>query len=1425
MPYQLRDDHPDCSGYAVVYANDTAKIVPGGCHPTKKEALGHLAALNINVAAAVLAEAGPDPHPLAPFTVKENHPSCPATHPHGTVDKDGTLVLCHKRKAEAQDLALQLSFPDVTEAPGAGTADDPAVTAGDTGGTSGGTVGAASPGEAEHPGDTERLRHYWTHGEGGAKIGWGTPGDFDRCVAELAKYIRDPKGYCNLRHHEATGMWPAQHAELIHGGHKAARGAAYNGDHPDTVSWENVELVAAGEWRLSTGTSSFTTADLQSAVGAADCPAVGDPVLKLGHLDPRFQFDGEPAIGRATNLRLNESQTKIVGDFTGMPRWLAEILPSAYPQRSIEGTWDFKCQNGHTHRFVITAVALLGVTPPGVGMIESLADVATLYGAEASARRARADLGGDVEHWIDEARDSHGRWTKGGDTGKVAKTAEDAGKAAGHLPWTAEGDTAKYAGSLGIDRADMPQLSGLIDGTYHPSAEMTPKFITQLRGKGVAVESTRVPAASLKPTQTTGDMRAITRIAEQLRSGELKDTKPVIVSSDNRVLDGHHNWAGRVLADSEGGRKGLDPGMPVHKVDMPMNQLLGEAQAFGKEQGLPARKAGEFVGPKAHYGAPQPVDSLAKYTRADGTLTPEREALHQQIIDHILAGVTKPEGKPVATFFGGGPASGKSSLKGPANAAKIDPDEIKGMLPEYQAMIKAGDPMAAAYSHEESSALSKKVMAAARSKGVNFILDGTGDSAYSKMAGKVNAARAAGYEVHGKYVTVDIPTAITRAEERAKTTGRMVAPSVIHSTHVAVSDTFDQAVKNGLFDSAELWDNNGEGKAQLIFTAQGKQAQILDTKAWQRFLAKAQESFTPAQQPAAPAAAAPTQHTPLIPGADMPPDGSAALAAGTVTTIDDVRREFYEEAPWSQWIIEVQLSGDGPVLIVCDDSTGQLYRVPVKIDPKQPGEVEFGASTAVLVNYIDAPNQSAEASKMAFPPDRTIRAAWGSRDASREGFAHAAWDAAAQLRNLGDNPSQSQINALFALPGDNKSDSKLPHHTVSSDGKVGGPDPDGCQAALNAINGSRGGLKGVSSDDLKKAYNHVAAHLRALGKEPADFNAAAAAEAAGRRLDWLRKVRAAVGTPDTDADDNTNSLVASLDALLDQASALAAKVDKTRVPEEAAQVLDLVTAAESVADQLMELLGIYDPDDAEGVAAAGPHGPYTGRHSHPHAAMGAQGADETHDHMHSHSNDASHNHDHAPAPPAPPPSAARGQAAGTAGTEGAPEVEFTNDQLAAIRAKLGKKDGEEVTADDIAGAFTAAASVAASGPVGKPDEEHGVYLVEASIIDDWRKRAESGDQAVRELRRNERDTILAAAIRDGKFPQSRLEHWQRAWEHDPEGTRAQVASLASGLVPVGGPVGAPGIDPDLPGDFEEQMAYKRLYPEDAQAARGGASRG
>lgn len=70
------------------------------------------------------------------------------------------------------------------------------------------------PGWITHPRATARIRRYWTHGKGAAKIRWGAPGDFNRCRTQLAKYVQNPDwlaGLCANMHKEVLGFWPGEH--------------------------------------------------------------------------------------------------------------------------------------------------------------------------------------------------------------------------------------------------------------------------------------------------------------------------------------------------------------------------------------------------------------------------------------------------------------------------------------------------------------------------------------------------------------------------------------------------------------------------------------------------------------------------------------------------------------------------------------------------------------------------------------------------------------------------------------------------------------------------------------------------------------------------------------------------------------------------------------------------------------------------------------------------------------------------------------------------------------------------------------------------------------------------------------------------------------------------------------------------------------
>ncbi|WP_433460705.1 phage protease [Micromonospora sp. CA-248212] len=159
---------------------------------------------------------------------------------------------------------------------------------------------------------------------------------------------------------------------------------------PDTAVLarrEGVELVRTGTWALSSGTWDAAPGDLTAAVASLTCPAIQKPIVKIGHTDTRFTpGDGEPAIGWYDNLRIADGGHTLVGDQVA-PSWLTDVQAAAWPNRSIEGTYNKRCGLGHTHPFVLTAVSLLGVTPPGVATLaplNSLDDVKALFGLAAS---------------------------------------------------------------------------------------------------------------------------------------------------------------------------------------------------------------------------------------------------------------------------------------------------------------------------------------------------------------------------------------------------------------------------------------------------------------------------------------------------------------------------------------------------------------------------------------------------------------------------------------------------------------------------------------------------------------------------------------------------------------------------------------------------------------------------------------------------------------------------------------------------------------------------------------------------------------------------------------------------------------------------------------------------------------------------------
>lgn len=148
------------------------------------------------------------------------------------------------------------------------------------------------------------------------------------------------------------------------------------------VTVPDVPIVSTGTYQLASGETTFSAEDLADAVQAAQDATVPAARIKLGHSDPRFdeaiasgELDGEPAFGTVQNLRLTADGQTVLGDYCDVPEWLAEMLPSSYPGRSIEGGFGYTAPSGRSYRLVIARVALLGITWPGVTSLADLREV------------------------------------------------------------------------------------------------------------------------------------------------------------------------------------------------------------------------------------------------------------------------------------------------------------------------------------------------------------------------------------------------------------------------------------------------------------------------------------------------------------------------------------------------------------------------------------------------------------------------------------------------------------------------------------------------------------------------------------------------------------------------------------------------------------------------------------------------------------------------------------------------------------------------------------------------------------------------------------------------------------------------------------------------------------------------------------------
>ncbi|PPD48391.1 MAG: hypothetical protein CTY14_02190 [Methylotenera sp.] len=119
--------------------------------------------------------------------------------------------------------------------------------------------------------------------------------------------------------------------------------------------------------------------------------------------------------------------------------------------------------------------------------------------------------------------------------------------------WTA---FSPESGTLNIPRSEMPQVK----------AEHRGAMVNFLNARGVDHTQETVPASSLKPTQQEFSEAKVKK-ASEYAGGD----RSILVSADNHVLDGHHQWLSKL-------NKGGD--VDVIRLNAPIAQLLNDVKEF-----------------------------------------------------------------------------------------------------------------------------------------------------------------------------------------------------------------------------------------------------------------------------------------------------------------------------------------------------------------------------------------------------------------------------------------------------------------------------------------------------------------------------------------------------------------------------------------------------------------------------------------------------------------------------------------------------------------------------------------------------------------------------------------------------------------------------------------------------------------------------
>lgn len=156
------------------------------------------------------------------------------------------------------------------------------------------------------------------------------------------------------------------------------------------------------------------------------------------------------------------------------------------------------------------------------------------------------------------------------------------------------------------------------------------------------------------------------------------------------------------------------------------------------------------------------------------------------------------------------------------------------------------------------------------------------------------------------------------------------------------------------------------------------------------------------------------------------------------------------------------------------------------------------------------------------------------------------------------------------------------------------------------------------------------------------------------------------------------------------------------------------------------------------------------------------------------------------------------------------DVAFTDDQVETLRQMVGVSADADF--DTFQGALAEALEERADGSAAAtlPD---GTVAIEKGTLEDLQAKAALGVQAREQQLAEHRASVVSAAVRDGRIPPTRAEHWVAQLKADP-GAEQVLAGLAKGVVNVV-EIGHADAATTQEGS-ETDVVFAAMYPEDVE---------